>query len=318
MQEISCVLCRDSASRPLIHESGYTGRQCSTCGLIFISPRPDPEEIEAIYREGEAHLSQEWWLQRFPSPAAWLQARHDVATVRRHQPGGSLLEIGPGRGTFLAAAARAGYDAVGVELNPAQAELIRASHGLACVESLDAAAQMRPDGFDVVYHCDVISHFHDPHREMGRIRDLLRPGGYHVFETGNLADVDHRYLRLVRSFQYPDHLFFYGDRSLDLLLEQTGFERVATHRRSILADRLIRAAIGRVAAAARRRAGDRPGDGGTPGPGPQGAAASPPSTAGQAARAALDLFYHGLHETAGRLPAGPRTPQTLVVVARRA
>ena len=51
-------------------------------------------------------------------------------------------------------------------------------------------------------------------RRCGVCGQLLKPGGLHIFETGNLADVDHRYLKLFKAFQYPDHLFFYGDRSL--------------------------------------------------------------------------------------------------------
>jgi hypothetical protein len=50
-----------------------------------------------------------------------------------------------------------------------------------------------------------------------------------------------------------------------------------------------------------------------PRPEPSGALAS----SGQIARQALDLLYYGLQLSVGRIPVGERTPQTLIVVARK-
>jgi hypothetical protein len=59
-------------------------------------------------------------------------------------------------------------------------------------------------------------------------------------ETGNFADVSPRFYPLIRRterFQLPDHLFFFGERSLHLLLEQTGFTLRALHRYSRIAEK---------------------------------------------------------------------------------
>jgi 2-polyprenyl-3-methyl-5-hydroxy-6-metoxy-1,4-benzoquinol methylase len=317
MHEIGCVLCDGAGSKPVIVESGFTGRQCANCGLIFISPRPSRDEIEEVYRQGDAHLSPQWFVHGREAIASRLRAARDAQLVQRHAAGGSLLEIGPGRGTFLAAARRRGFDVFGVELNPTQASFIRAELGVPCAESLEAAQELAGGRFDVIYHRDVLSHFYDPHEEMERLRALLKPGGLHIFETGNLADVDHRYLRLIASFQYPDHLFFYGERSLRKLLEQTGFAHVQTHRWSVLPERLLRSWIDR----ARNRVSGRSDRGlpevdaarHAPRPEPSGAR----SSSGQIARQALDLLYYGLQLSVGRIPVSERTPQTLIVVARK-
>ncbi len=316
--EIGCVLCEDAAHTPLISENGFTGRQCAVCGLIFVSPRPSRQEIDEVYRRGDAHLSPQWFLQGREAIVPRLRARRDARLVQRHAGGGSLLEIGPGRGTFLAAARRRGFDVFGVELNPTQASFIRDELGIACAESLEAAQELAGGQFDVIYHRDVLSHFYDPHEEMQRLRALLKPGGLHIFETGNLADVDHRYLALIASFQYPDHLFFYGQASLRKLLDQTGFAHVHTHRWSILAERALRRRIDRVRsrlspAPAGRADRDSGAARRTARPEPAGAR----SKAGRLAREALDLLYYALQVSVGRLPVGERVPQTLIVVARK-
>ena len=192
-----------------------------------------------------------------------------------------------------------------------QAEFITRHYGIPCVSSLDQAEGLSDGGFDVVYHRDVLSHFYDPHEEMGRLRALLRPGGLHIFETGNLADVDHRHLAPIRSFQYPDHLFFYGDRSLRLLLDQTGFELVHLYRYSILPERWLRARLTGLV-----RSGGAAGEpAASHGPPATGSGAR--ATAAMAARQALDLIYYGLHLTVGAMPVAADVPQTLIVVARK-
>jgi 2-polyprenyl-3-methyl-5-hydroxy-6-metoxy-1,4-benzoquinol methylase len=309
----TCVVCGCARSAPLVSENGFTGYQCAECGLIFISPRPSREEIDEVYRSGEAYLSPEWFLDGREAIASKLRARRDVRLVRRHAAGGSLLEIGPGRGTFLAEARRTGFGVLGVELNPTQASHIRTELGIPCVESLGAAEDLGAERFDVIYHRDVLSHFYDPQVEMERLRALLKPGGLHVFETGNLADVEHRYLKLIKSFQYPDHLFFYGERSLRRMLEQTGFSLIHIYRWSVLPQFWLRSQIGRVRG------------GGSTGVVSTGDAGSsvPPVSAGRwgsgeaVARQALDLLYHGLQLSVGRIPVGRHVPQTLLVVARK-
>jgi 2-polyprenyl-3-methyl-5-hydroxy-6-metoxy-1,4-benzoquinol methylase len=317
MHEIGCVLCEGAGSKPVIVESGFTGRQCANCGLIFISPRPSREEIDEVYRQGDAHLSPEWFVDGREALASQLRARRDARLVQRHAPGGALLEIGPGRGTFLAAARRRGFDVFGVELNPTQASFIRAELGIACAESLESAHELSSGQFDVIYHRDVLSHFYDPHEEMERLRALLKPGGLQIFETGNLGDVDHRYLKLIRSFQYPDHLFFYGERSLRKLLEQTGFSHVHTDRWSLLPERALRAWLDR----ARNRVTGHSDCGAADLDAARQAARPAPaaarSSSGQIARQALDLLYYGLQVGVGRIPVGERIPQTLIVVARK-
>jgi SAM-dependent methyltransferase len=306
----SCVVCGCSRSAPLISENGFTGYQCAECGLIFVSPRPSRQEIDEVYRRGEAYLSPEWFLGR-EAIASKLRARRDVRLVRRHIEGGSLLEIGPGRGTFLAAARRSGFDVLGVELNPLQASYIRDKRGIPCLESLDGAEDLGAERFDVIYHRDVLSHFYDPQAEMQRLRALLKPGGLHIFETGNLADVEHRYLKLIKSFQYPDHLYFYGERSLHRLLEQTGFSLLHTYRWSVLPQFWLRSQIGRLRRTSTGAGGEAVESDMRPAP------AGRWGTGGEAARQALDLLYHGLQLSAGRIPVSGQVPQTLLVIARR-
>jgi SAM-dependent methyltransferase len=312
--DISCPLCVTSDSTPVIEDNGFTGRQCVQCGLIFISPRPTEQEMAELYHEGDAYLPPEFFLATANTLAGRLSARSAMNDVARHVSAGSLLEIGPGNGGFLAEAARRGFDVLGVELNTAQADFIRTHRGLRCVSSLDDAEALGP--FDVIYHRDVISHFYDPLGEFERLRGLLRPGGFHIFETGNFGDVDHRHFAYVRSFQYPDHLFFYSERSLLELLRRTGYEHVQTYRYSTRPEQVLRTGVRRARSLVSRGHDGNDGDGASAPHAAEPATAAIPSRAGLVARDALDVTYYGIRHTIGAVTVRASDPQTMTVVAR--
>jgi SAM-dependent methyltransferase len=166
-----------------------------------------------------------------------LHARHSLGILKRYAKGGDLLEIGAGAGFFLEEARRSGFTPLAIEPNPKQAALIR---------SRDTECDQRPlreafpgRDFDLIYHCDVTSHFHALVGEFRQMKQRLRPGGFMMFETGNFAEVEPRHYRLIPSFQYPDHLFFLGPRSIDKLLAAAGFRRLAMYRYSTAAQLAI-------------------------------------------------------------------------------
>jgi SAM-dependent methyltransferase len=233
MEEIGCVLCEsDGIADPVvIQDNGWNGRQCQSCSLIYISPRPSADQILQLYSHDSAQTDSAVLL----SDQAYrrLHARHSLGILRRYAECGKLLEIGAGAGFFLNEARDGGFVPLGIEPNPRQAAFIR-SRGIECDERPLSRA-FPGQIFDAIYHCDVTSHFHDLIGEFRLMKQRLRPGGFMMFETGNFADVARQHYDLIPSFQYPDHLFFLGPRSLDILLRRAGFRRVAQHRYSTLA-----------------------------------------------------------------------------------
>ncbi len=232
METIQCIFCNISSDQTVIEENGYSGKKCPRCGLIYVSPRPTLVETLNLYGHDQANLSAESHILR--AFANRLYARHHLRIIRRFKKGGSMLEIGAGAGYFLDEARRKGFEVSGIELNGIQAEFIRSKLGIPCEESPLDDSLFNGKKFDVIYHCDVISHFHDPISEFQKMLDKLGNNGLVVFETGNFADVKTEYYRFVTKFQYPDHLFFFGESNLKELLRRTGFEVIKVYRYSVL------------------------------------------------------------------------------------
>ena len=233
--EVGCVLCKLAGTPTEIAENGFTLVRCGNCGLLFVSPRPREEDILAIYEHDAAHTGMRQLIAKDRASHAVAHARHTLRLLRNHRSKGRLLEIGAGGGLFLSEARQAGYAVTAIEPNPQQADFIAETFGIRCVTEPLGPETLKGEVFDVIYHCNVLSHFPNPVETLNVIRSRLRPGGVLLMETGNFADVNPRFYRLIartEHFQLPDHLYFFGERSLRILLEQTGFVLRNVHRYS--------------------------------------------------------------------------------------
>jgi SAM-dependent methyltransferase len=232
MKETPCILCDIFSDQIAIEENGYTGKRCPECGLIYISPRPSLEEIIDLYGHNSAHITAEEHI--FDEYRKRLYARHHLKKLKSLAQSGNLLEIGAGAGFFLDEAKNSGFTPYGLEFNPQQGAFMRDTLGIPCEERPLSTDIFWGKTFDVIYHCDVISHLFNPVLDFKIMNRLLNKGGTLFFETGNFAEVDSEYYRYIKTFMYPDHLFFFGLNNLKTLLDQSGFELVFAKRYSVL------------------------------------------------------------------------------------
>ena len=166
---------------------------------------------------------------RIAAPLLALFDRARLALLPK--PPGRLLDVGAGRGRFVAAARRAGYDARGIEPSPRGIEAARSVYGVDLVPAGIEAAQ--EEGLDVVTAWHVLEHLDDPAGALERIRTWLRPGGALLVGIPNLGSVQARlagdrwfHLDLER---HRVHLTVEG---VEALLRRCGFTPV--HTRHVL------------------------------------------------------------------------------------
>lgn len=190
------------------------------------------QEVLDIYGHNDAHISAQSHITQ--SYFKYLHSVHTLSIIKKYKKGGAILEIGAGGGHLLAQAKKEGFEPYAIELNPTQAVFISEKQKIPCEEKPFSLSSFGSTKFDVIYHSDVISHLHDPHAAFLMMHEKLNDGGFLIFETGNLSDVHKRYYSLFNSFQYPDHLFFFGEKNIKTLLEQSGFAFKKMYRYSIV------------------------------------------------------------------------------------
>lgn len=323
MNEIACIFCETASDNIIIEENGYKGRKCLQCGLIYISPRPSFDEIIDLYGHNDAHVSAEAHLSA--NVVKRLYARHHLRIIRSFAKGGTLLEIGAGAGYFLDEAQKVGYDPHGLEFNPIQADFIRNQLRIPCEESPLSPEIFEGKKFDVVYHCDVISHLFDPISDFRTMNEVMKDGSFLIFETGNIGDVDQRYLRYFPKFQYPDHLFFFSTQNLLELLDNTGFCLEKIYRYSIAPELIARKALSGIKHSMAKYMSEPPesmnksyGNNALDDQSNIKASAfSAKSSAKEGLKKMHKYFNYSVRYRVGRIAPKGHRPQTMIVVARK-
>lgn len=229
------------------------------CATLWLSPPPTPDELAAAYARYYTHddeappspsrslaarsfhaLASGYLAQRFGYRAGvrWWQracgrllrllpvrragADFSVCHLPSAGPGARLLEVGCGGGAMLARMAALGWQAEGLDFDPAAVRAAR-SRGLEVRQGELAAARFPEGTFDAVALLHVIEHVVDPEALLAECRRVARPGGRVVLVTPNAGCRAHRrFGRHWRGLEPPRHLQLFTRASLVALCERVG------------------------------------------------------------------------------------------------
>ena len=231
-----CPFCSTVPENVFWRENGFLGYKCQECGLLYVSPRPSESMIESLYRNDEAHAGAAGLMSEYSR----FSAKRRLSILKRIKPKGKLLELGSGSGDFLLLANEAGYEATGMELNLKLAIYISETLHLNVLQQPLSKETFPPQTFDIIFHASVLSHLHNQIEQFDIMHKVLKQDcGLMVFETGNFGDLSRFWLRTVGRLQYPDHLFHHSRKSMQKLLDATGFEIIEEKRYGILPMLLI-------------------------------------------------------------------------------
>jgi SAM-dependent methyltransferase len=237
MEEIQCILCNKDDSALFLEDEGYKAVRCRRCGLIYVNPRPGYSTLKEKYNNGSLIQEDE---QIASAGEKILKARLDLVLIRRFKRGGRLLEIGCGEGSFLSEANRSGYDVYGIEINKRFVEYARNEFHLSNVFRCDISeSSFKERYFDIIYMRNVLSHLHDPIKELDKINRFLKPDGIFICITGNLGDLSVERIKRYSDFNPPhlaQHLFHYSEANLHSLFKKAGFYTEKIYRFSAYLD----------------------------------------------------------------------------------
>lgn len=265
----------DAAPQPLCSLCGRTGElchpelqdrhfdapgtwaqlQCPSCQLIWLSPRPTPDDLVQLYANYYTHAQPEeeslfvrailrgipaatqdygdmvsdfWernlgrWLSCF-GPLREMGRRGTMGLAGSSR--GALLDFGCGDGAYLRHMRSLGWKVAGVEQDPRAARVARKTLKTELIHlELPDARTARPEGYDVITLSHVIEHLLDPVETLAECATCLRPGGMLVVATPNAASRAHR--RFGRSWLHldpPRHIHLFNASTLTEVARRAGF-----------------------------------------------------------------------------------------------
>lgn len=196
-----------------------TGQQfdvlkCVVCGIGITVPAP--EQLQPHYAE--------YYGSRHGITAGFCDRRRIAVITKMLGPGRGrrLLDIGCGEGTFLEAARKRGWEAIGTELNAAPAQ----QRGLEVFNTLDECAERGPFHCVTLWHS--LEHMEDPWAVIARIRRLVADDGLMLIAVPDFDGLQSKtfgssWLHL----DLPRHLYHFTAASIDGMLHRAEFVPIA-------------------------------------------------------------------------------------------
>lgn len=190
---------------------------CQDCGLLYQYPQPNQDEDlypenYAVYKGGQ-DIFYKWGLKK---RSQW---------ITKYKPPGRLLDIGTGRGDFIAYMRdQCGWEVLGIETNVKIAERIRRELALEVITTPLNQANFPEHTFDVITMWDVLEHIPDPKVALIETKRFLRPDGLLILRLPNYDSFDAKLFgKAWAGFDSPRHFFVFSRLTLKKMLKESGF-----------------------------------------------------------------------------------------------
>jgi 2-polyprenyl-3-methyl-5-hydroxy-6-metoxy-1,4-benzoquinol methylase len=260
----NCILCHSqgrqlyrSLSDRLFHSTGkWSFLICPNirCGLIWLVPKPTPEDMGSLYfnyythanQAGQSHalaqfynVARQGYLQiKYAYPQGvgpkWYRLLSFMAYVHplgiRHaqasamflespESNNRLLDVGCGNGDMFDKMKILGWDVEGIETDPVACKLANAKHKKIYISELEGR-EYADDHFDAIILNHVLEHVNDPIRLIKECHRILKPDGRMIIVTPNALGFGHRHFKESwRGLEPPRHLYIFSTRNICKIAE---------------------------------------------------------------------------------------------------
>jgi methionine biosynthesis protein MetW len=253
--ELVCIFCGNARAGILYelphvwHQPPDSGkivvRWCDDCAVGFVAPLPSESRLAEFY--GSSYFDTYGTKLHGKPPAgvialAWRMVTHLAWRLDRSCPvtpeflsrfaprGSSVCDLGCGPGHLLKALRAYGYQACGIEPDPAAVKLCVDQEMEVHVGTAEALPQnLAGRRFDAVVMTQVLEHCRDPRSALRGALGLLRSGGHLIVEVPNAGSRAAR--ESGAAWFHADvgrHLYFFTPKSLAAVARQAGAEIVET------------------------------------------------------------------------------------------
>jgi SAM-dependent methyltransferase len=249
--ELSFRVCSRLTSAWSLDPANRVIVQCERCEQLTRQPSlfDDPGLLSSLPEDapqygafaGDSLIAKERTRSRLARAAAHVSLRR-------------VLDVGTGPGTFLRTATADGWDAIGLEVNSENRQLV-ASMGFACLGTDICLEPLDIGQVGLVHAHHVFEHLAAPDAALRHLAQCLTPGGLLVIEVPNEFDrAVERARRLLGKTRpsrtsYLEHEWFFTVKTLRNLLERAGYEVLSIKTSMVPALSRARSAALRVEAA---------------------------------------------------------------------
>jgi SAM-dependent methyltransferase len=206
---------------------------CKNCGLIFLNPRPAPNELPRLYTDDYIPYRFDVYLPPIVNNLRmWTQRKKVHAIKNIVSRKATIFDVGCGGGFFLDCLKRYGspdWTLVGIDVSSAATSRV-AERGFPTHLGRFETLPLDDETADVIILNQVIEHLDDPLSVLSKAFRILKPGGILFIETPNVDGLDARIFlkRYWGGWHFPRHWTLYSHKSLTDAVKRCGFSVVRT------------------------------------------------------------------------------------------
>lgn len=195
---------------------------CRECGLVWVDPRPDTNEISKFYSEdyrseykGAAEPKKKHCYREMH------RANQRVSRLKEfYKTGDKVLDIGAGAGFFTHVLQKNNVDISGIEPNKGYSEFARNRLGLDQIQTGYLNDIQGFGSYDLITINHVFEHLPEPAQSLDHMHKLLKEDGILIMEVPS-AEADYHAPGKVF---HVGHLYWYNADTLRALVIKHGFE----------------------------------------------------------------------------------------------
>lgn len=247
--EVQCPACGSINKNVEMAKNGFTYLECENCTMLYVSPRPTKKILSEFY----PNSAQYKFFNDYIFPASMEVRRKNIFIPRVNKvieicqkykiKTDKILEIGTGYGLFCEemVKSKAFKEVVGIEASDALAETCinngyRLYNGL--LENLEINER-----FNFAAAFEVIEHVFNPFEFIGLIHNLLEDKGILMFSFPNYNGFEVGILRESCAGVDHEHLNYFNENSISILLQKTGFNVLSIETPGLLDVDIVKKAL---------------------------------------------------------------------------
>ncbi|HAC62859.1 MAG TPA: hypothetical protein DCF68_04815 [Cyanothece sp. UBA12306] len=224
-EQVTCYYCHSSEFELYDTENGFNLVKCQQCGLLYVNPRPQMDDIKEAHQVGQHrgeeiidvtgnfnHEKVEHYLDILQD---FYGENPDFLAQKR------WLDIGCGHGEFVKALeifTKENCHVQGVEPNIYKQQSAQKEGLNVSFFDLDKCETK----YNSISLLNVYSHLPDPIKILENWTRLLTEKGELLIQTGDSANLDQKDHH--RPYYLPDHLSFVSEEILTHILKNLGFQ----------------------------------------------------------------------------------------------
>ncbi|MDD2889464.1 MAG: class I SAM-dependent methyltransferase [bacterium] len=236
--EILCPICNNlinkdlpttipiSNSQKLFHSNNYKIIGCAKCGLLQLNPLPTKEDISKLYSKDYYYGNEK--NRRFQEIIEFfiylthLRLSKEISSLRKDK--GKILDIGCGKGWFLAGCRALDWETYGTEITSSTSDFAAKELHLD-VLSKDISECNFPDSyFDITTCLHSFEHLPQPVETLKEIRRILKKDGLLLLTLPNIDSFQFKISKyLWFHLGIPYHYYNYSTKNISTLLKKAGF-----------------------------------------------------------------------------------------------